>query len=29
MPGVTHFGPMERPDQFERLVREFDAGLDG
>jgi pimeloyl-ACP methyl ester carboxylesterase len=29
MPGVTHFGPMEHPDEFERLVREFDAGLDG
>jgi pimeloyl-ACP methyl ester carboxylesterase len=27
MAGATHFGPMERPDEFERLVLEFDAAL--
>jgi pimeloyl-ACP methyl ester carboxylesterase len=25
MAGATHFGPMERPEEFERLVLEFDA----
>ncbi|HXH20953.1 MAG TPA: alpha/beta hydrolase [Dehalococcoidia bacterium] len=27
MSGATHFGPMERPDEFERLILDFDSGL--
>ena len=27
MAGVTHFGPMERPEDFERLVLDFDETL--
>jgi pimeloyl-ACP methyl ester carboxylesterase len=27
MAGVTHFGPMEQPDEFRRIVIEFEAGL--
>jgi pimeloyl-ACP methyl ester carboxylesterase len=27
MPNATHSGPMERPDEFERLIREFAASL--
>jgi pimeloyl-ACP methyl ester carboxylesterase len=29
LPGATHSGPMEFPDEFERMVREFIASLDG
>lgn len=27
MPGATHFGPMEQPETFEAIIREFDSSL--
>ena len=28
MPGATHFGPMEQPETFEAIIREFASSLD-